>query len=174
MSVEIGKGPRATKLDEILALSLKQTMRACSYEKLVSCFPTLAQKDPETLKHAQEQVNDFLATACQSEFHKILGERETVMRLNELDNLIADAKRRKDSGAPPIRETLSDIAPDIILRAHLMPLKREELKQLNMKTLAIQKENMNGLANLESQRRYIEQGTRTLRESLRELEVISR
>lgn len=166
------KGARATKLDEILDMSIKQTTRACSYEKLVSCFPTLARTDPETLKHAQEQVTEFLRTACRSEFDKILRERDAIARLNELDELIADARSRKEGGQAPM-ENPSELGPEVVLRAHLLPVKRAELAALNDTLQSLQQENAEALERVEEQRREIELRTKVLRDSLATLDSVS-
>lgn len=166
------KGIRAAKLNDILDKSVKQTMRACSYEKLVSCFPTLAQNDPETLQHAQEQVTQFLTSACRSEFDKILRERGVVERLNELDELILEAKERKEQGLPA-SEDPSELAPEVILRAHMLPGKRAELTTMNDKIQALQQRNAASLESVESQRREIEARMRSLKESLSTLDAVS-
>lgn len=170
-SLESEKGARAAKLDEILERSLKQTMRACSYDKLVSCFPTLAKNDPETLKHAQEQVNEFLTSACRSEFNKILKERHAVERLNELDELITDAKARKESGQHAT-ENVSDLPPDVILRAHMLPMKRSKLSTMSGQLNEVQQHNADALKIVEEQRKHIELRTRTLKESLSTLDTV--
>lgn len=170
--IALQKGARATKLDEILDKSLKQTMRACSYDKLVSCFPTLAKNDPETLKHAQEQVTEFLTNACRSEFDKILNERNAVQRLNELDELIADARTRKESGQHAT-ENVSDLTPDVILRAHMLPMKRSKLLSMSEQLHDIQQVNADALRAIEEQRKHIELRTKALKESLTTLDSVS-
>lgn len=173
MDSVIAKGPRATKLGEILETSVKQTMRACSYEKLVSCFPTLAHTDPGTVRHAQEQVSLFLTTACKSEFEKILNERRAVQRLNELDDLISDAKRRKEKGQVGGNNP-SDLNPDTILKAHVLPLDRAELTRLNIMIQRLQLQNAANLSILEEQRQQAESQTRILTESLSTLASLGR
>lgn len=170
-AAHLTRGARATKLTDILDKSLRQTLRACSYEKLVSCFPSLAQNDAETLRHAQEQLTEFLTTACHSEFEKILRERSTVERLNELDEMIAEARERKDKGVP-MGDSPSDLAPDTVLRAHLLPIKRTALDRLNVDVQTVQRENAVRLSELDEQRRQIDLRTRTLRESLSTLEAV--
>ena len=163
------RGPRALKLQEILQTSLRQTLRACSYEKLESCFPTLAKNDPETLKHAREQVIDFLTKACQSEFEKIIAERDATKRLNELDQLINDARRRKEEGQSP-NDSTTDLSPSSLLRAHMVPVKRQELASLNNAINTLQRQNAEGLTTIDEQRQRIEQQSKTLRSALQTLE----
>lgn len=172
MDADTQKGIRAAKLDDILDRSVSQTMRACSYEKLVSCFPTLAKNDPETLRHAQEQVTQFLTSACRSEFDKILRERGVIERLNELDELVLEAKGRKDQGLPA-SEDPSELPPEVILRAHMLPGKRKELTILNERIQTLQQTNAARLTSIEDQRREIESRTRTLKESLATLDAVS-
>ena len=164
----LNKGLRATKLEEILATSVKQTLRVCSYEKLATCFPTLANKDPETLRHAGEQVVNFLSSACHDEFTKILQERDAFGRLNELDVMIARAKDKKEAAVAPA-EHAAELAPDALLRAHILPIKRAELAALLTKISVLQQSNSEALALVQQQRLDLDQHVRDLRRSLEAL-----
>lgn len=159
------KGSRATKLDTIIDRALTKTLSACRYEKLVSCFPTLAHTDAETLRHAQEQVSHFLHDSCKKHFDSILEDRQVVQRLNEFDTLIEDAKRRKEAGEPAT-ENPSEMSPETIMKAHILPLKRTELANLNAMILELQQENAVKLSAIEEQRQQVEARMRALKESL--------
>ncbi|CCG83045.1 putative Spindle pole protein Nnf1 [Taphrina deformans PYCC 5710] len=171
MSDSVTKGARASKLDDILNKSLAQTLRACSLEKLTSCFPTLATNDPETLRHAQEQLVDFLTSACRSEFDKILSERQAIARLNELDDMIRDAKTRKERGEDKAVDA-SDLSPAVILRAHMVPIKKAEVEAITTKLADLQRDNAIKLRTIEEQRRQIELRTKTLKDALGTLDAV--
>ncbi|ORY74585.1 Nnf1-domain-containing protein [Protomyces lactucae-debilis] len=146
---------RATKLQEILDTTVSATLRACSYDKLASCFPTLAQNDAPSLEHAQQQVYDFLQTTMAQEFGKILAEREAVQRLDELDLLIKQARERKERGEA--RTEHMDLPPEVILQAHLIPVKRRELEGMRLALDQLQAENGQALAAMETTRVQLEQ-----------------
>ncbi|BFZ57699.1 hypothetical protein PYCC9005_004752 [Savitreella phatthalungensis] len=160
-------GKRAQKLDEVLERALSTTLRtACSYEKLASCFPTLAARDPETLRHAGEQVVSFMGGSCRSEFGKILDERCVVERLNELDRLLEKARAEKESGASGSGEGVADLSPEHLLRAHLLPLKRDELASLQAKLQVLQASNASELEAVESARKSLDAATTALKQQL--------
>ena len=80
----------------------------------------------------------------ESSFEEISSERQTISRLNELDNLIEDAKSRKAKGEPPMQSSPSTffkeligrpvlLPPESLVRAHTLPLKRAELARLEAK-----------------------------------------
>ncbi len=158
-------GARAKRLNQILDRSLAETIRSITYDKMALCFPTLASNKPDILLSAHEQVVSFLQTSCQTEFAKVLKERNAVAKLNDLDEVIEDAKRRKDRGEPA-GENPSDLAPDVILRAHLLPRKRGQVAALTAQLQTVQQKNAEALTALEVQRREIDQQTKALKQTI--------
>lgn len=91
-------GPRASRFQDIYHKALWATVKANSYENFAACFPTPARHVPASLESVHRQLNAKLEEGATAEFHEILKEREVVKGLNELDRLVGDARRRKDSG----------------------------------------------------------------------------
>lgn len=171
MATTTTHGPRATKLEEVLDRAVHQTMRACAYEKLETCFPTLARTDGETLRHAGEQVTAFMTDSCRAEFAKILKDRAVPERLDELDRIIGDARARKESGEPAFEDP-SEMSPEAVLRAHLLPLKRQELADLHVKLAQLQAHNADALEALDVAKRATDEKANTLRQSLQNLDKV--
>jgi CRISPR/Cas system-associated exonuclease Cas4 (RecB family) len=124
----------------------------------------LAQRDAASLDNAQRQVEAFLKTTMAQEFGKILEERQAIARLDDLDVLIKEAKARKEAGEP--RTEHMDLSPEVILQAHLIPVKRKELESMRQALDVLQADNTEAVAALERERVGLEQAASNLRDLL--------
>ncbi|BFZ61231.1 hypothetical protein YB2330_002290 [Saitoella coloradoensis] len=163
------EGPRAQRLRQVLDRCLTQTVKSCSYERMAQCFPTLAMEGPEQLRSAHGQVTTFLRSQVEREFEEILKERGTAKKLNDLDQFIEKAKERKTSGDPESVLPTSR-SPDDILRAHVLPVKKQELAFLKAKLARIQASNDNLAAEVDKQRAGITETTQRMRKAFEELD----
>lgn len=119
----VAPGPRATRLQELYASSLSHTLARLGWDNFASCYPTMALRAPATLRTVQRQMVDRLGELCnvrlqydtnqrelgtwvlhakhkfapQKEFQVILEQRDVVTKLNELEGLVSDAARRRDT-----------------------------------------------------------------------------
>lgn len=73
-------------------------LKTCSYANFSACFPTPAARVPGALELLHEQFIENLGDKAQEEFDHILRRREVVGRLNELDGLVEEGRRRKLKG----------------------------------------------------------------------------
>ncbi|CCJ29158.1 unnamed protein product [Pneumocystis jirovecii] len=164
------KGLRAQRLEDLLAKSLSQTIKACSYEQVAKCFPALAKNSPEVLRNAHKQVISFLQSSCEREFMSILKERDVVSRLNELDNLITNAKLRQESGEPPsILPTL--LSPEHVVNSYLYPLKMKELSVLKEQLKNTQAKNTDSYKKVALQRDEIAHLALSIKKAIEELDL---
>jgi kinetochore protein NNF1 len=53
---------------------------------------------PQALDGLHREFVGRLETMCKSEFQALMEEREVVASLNELDDLVAEARRRRERG----------------------------------------------------------------------------
>ncbi|KAM3427262.1 hypothetical protein MY4824_009557, partial [Beauveria thailandica] len=98
-------GVRATRLQAIYAQALGGTLRKLSWANFAGCYPTIARRAEGVLRKLQEQMASQLQGRCEREFEKILESRQVVAKLNELENLVGDAeKRREEAQAAGITE----------------------------------------------------------------------
>lgn len=91
-------GPRASKLQTLFSNALTHTLKTCSYANFSACFPTPAKHVPESLQALWKQMNTRTEDFASREFEAIVRERDVVRNLNELDRLVAEARRRKERG----------------------------------------------------------------------------
>lgn len=96
--IQLTPGPRASRLQDIYSKALRATLKANSYENFAACFPTPARHVPASLESVHRQLNAKLEESATAEFSEIIEEREVIKGLNELDRLVADARRRKSQG----------------------------------------------------------------------------
>jgi kinetochore protein NNF1 len=88
-------GPRASELLRLHDLTLSKTLKTLSYENFAACFPTIARAAPGALRVLWGRIVERLETAGKKNFELILAERDVIRNLNTLDDLVAEAKRRK-------------------------------------------------------------------------------
>ncbi|KAK9722287.1 hypothetical protein K7432_002771 [Basidiobolus ranarum] len=131
------EGPRMTKLRVLLDKALSKTLKNCSYDKVAQCFSQLAQDSPEALQSAVDQVVTFLKTRIEEEFETIVGKRDLINKLNDLDALIIAAKKTSKKEAAPLQIP----APEVAILSKTVISKREEVERLRAQLLEVQKEN---------------------------------
>lgn len=57
-------GPRAARLQEIYARSLKKTLSKLDWDNFAGCYPTIAKRAEPVLKQVQEKMVDNLSQKC--------------------------------------------------------------------------------------------------------------
>jgi len=61
-------GPRATRLQELFASTLKHTLDKINRDNFAACYPTVAQRAPGTLEFVQRQMVGRLGLQCDVSF----------------------------------------------------------------------------------------------------------
>lgn len=100
-------GPRAAGLLKVFDGAVKSTLDKCSANSFASCFPTLAQYNPEGLDSIRTQIVEQLDRTWRSNFEEILKKRDVIRALNGLDQCVEEAKKRKKRA----EESAKDGAP---------------------------------------------------------------
>ncbi|EFQ24984.1 hypothetical protein CGRA01v4_06731 [Colletotrichum graminicola] len=151
-------GPRATRFTQLYDLALQRTLQKVSYDNFASCFPTIAVHAPNTLRNVQKQMVDYLEERCNKDFQSILVDRDVIRKLNDFENLVSDAERRRqesgDSAEEPIPPHL--LSPDEVLAAHLAPRLVSQQSHLNARLQNTQASNESLFATIQSQRAEID------------------
>ncbi|KAF2230677.1 Nnf1-domain-containing protein [Viridothelium virens] len=170
-------GPRATALQKIFNDALQHTLDTCSYKNFSGCFPTAAKYAGVSLEALWRDFIERLGGVCRQEFDAILSQRHVVPSLNDLDRLIADAKRRKekaleesgpDGVQPPIPpHTLS---PETLLQTHLTPFLNTAQQDLKTNLADTQDRNTALIQEIEGQRKEIDVLMQGLENVVRDLE----
>lgn len=95
--VALTPGRLATQLQEVFNRALAHTTKTCSYNNFAACFPTPAARRPDVLQSVWQQIIGKIEVKARNEFEGIMGERDVVKGLNELELLVQEAKRRKET-----------------------------------------------------------------------------
>ncbi|KAH7252470.1 Nnf1-domain-containing protein [Fusarium tricinctum] len=134
-------GPRAARLQELYARSLKKTLGKVGWGNVAGCYPTIAKRAEGVLRQVQGQMVDKLGEKCEKEFENIIVSRQVVPKLNDLESLISDASRRRTGSKtePPTPPHL--LPPSTILAAHLTPSLTAHQSQLNARLQTTQSQN---------------------------------
>ncbi|GAX70497.1 MIND complex subunit [Saccharomyces cerevisiae] len=90
-------GIRYIRLKQVFNRALDQSIsKLQSWDKVSSCFPQYVNSKQGAINVAncQRQLTEFWTELCQREFKEIMEERNVEQKLNELDELILEAKER--------------------------------------------------------------------------------
>ncbi|CAI4044004.1 MIND complex subunit NNF1 SKDI_10G3120 [Saccharomyces kudriavzevii IFO 1802] len=90
-------GIRYIRLKQVFNRALDQSIsKLQSWDKVSSCFPQYVNSKQGAINVAncQRQLTEFWTELCQREFKEIMEERSVEQRLNDLDELISEAKER--------------------------------------------------------------------------------
>lgn len=165
-------GPRATAFVQVYDSALESTLRSISYNSFSACFPSISASAPASLQHMHSAFISRLSTFAKDEFNTILEERRVVENLNRLEELIADAKRRKAAAG----ENSEDVTPphlqpaESVRDAHLNPILAAQRGQLNARLQTTQSQNADLAEKLVAQRKEIEQLLGALEGVVKDLE----
>ncbi|CAI4044148.1 hypothetical protein N7582_003256 [Saccharomyces uvarum] len=95
-------GIRYIRLKQVFNRALDQSIsKLQSWDKVSSCFPQYVNTKQGAINVAncQRQLTEFWTELCQREFKEIIEERDVEQKLNELDELISEAKDRYTGSA---------------------------------------------------------------------------
>ncbi|KAK8100600.1 uncharacterized protein PG998_008002 [Apiospora kogelbergensis] len=167
-------GPRAARFQKVLDDSLKHTLGKVTWENFASCYPTVAERAPATLKAAQRQMVDRLAMLCKKEFDSILTSRNVVNKLNELEGLVSEAELRRDEAGLPDQNNIPTpphlLPASAILAAHLQPHLVASQSQLNARLQTTQSHNARLWTEIQQQRAELSSLTSLLEKLVKDLE----
>ncbi|CAG8677215.1 21039_t:CDS:2 [Rhizophagus irregularis] len=164
---EISSTSRSKKVKQMLGSCLGETLDNFSYEKVAQCYPTLAKEQPERLQQALSQVKEFLKTNTEEEFEAILEQRNILEKLDELDDIIAKAKKCQKDGHSPIQPMIN-VDPKTIIRAKTLPIKFEEKKNLEREFLKINQENESLMSEVRIKKKQIDCLSQSIQEIITE------
>ncbi|CDO53796.1 similar to Saccharomyces cerevisiae YJR112W NNF1 Essential component of the MIND kinetochore complex which joins kinetochore subunits contacting DNA to those contacting microtubules [Geotrichum candidum] len=149
---------RYNRLTQISRRALQETFKHFTYEKLASCYPTIAStpSGKHALEQALLQITKFFNDTALKEFDTIYKERNILPLMVELDNMIEDAKTRKNKPAAELAPeeqpiNLDQLTPEAIIQSHLIPLQRAEEARLKEQLDVLKRENQTILSQLKSE-----------------------
>ncbi|OTA06501.1 hypothetical protein A9Z42_0072390 [Trichoderma parareesei] len=151
-------GPRAARLQELYAQSLRRTLAKLKWENFAACYPTVASRAEPVLRQVQAQMVEKLGEKCEKEFESILVARQVVPKLNDLEALISEATHRRITAPPDApKPTPPHLLPAReILSAHLAPSLASHQSLLNARLQTAQSHNAILYDQIRAQRVEIE------------------
>ncbi|KAL6866882.1 Nnf1 domain-containing protein [Trichoderma novae-zelandiae] len=151
-------GPRAARLQELYAQSLRRTLGKLKWEHFAACYPTVAQRAEPVLRQVQVQMVEKLGEKCEKEFESILVARQVVPKLNDLEALVSEATHRRITAPPDApKPTPPHLLPAReILSAHLAPSLASHQSLLNARLQTAQSHNAILYEQIRAQRAEVE------------------
>ncbi|KAI9742793.1 MAG: hypothetical protein M1818_003522 [Claussenomyces sp. TS43310] len=168
-------GPRATRFTQLYQQTLSKTLSRVTYEDFAACFPTVAAAAGGAEGSLREMHGVFvrrLGEFAEAEGREIFRERHVVENLNALEELLADARRRKAraiAGQEP--PTPAHLLPaSTVLAATLQPQLAQQQSQLNAKLQTTQSQNAALFDAIRAQRRELDTLVAGLEDRVRDLD----
>ena len=134
---ETNRHIRFEALHSALSYALQKTLSKITLKAFVSCYP---QIDVSSLEYVRKQVVSSWQSKAESEFQKIFMERQLQLHLNELDKVIEKAEQRKCNGEK-VQIDVSDLSPTELVKAHMITMKREVVKNPDEQLSALRESN---------------------------------
>lgn len=125
---------RYQRLNQVVKKALEQTIKKTfAMDQLAKAFPTIASipDGKRSLESARAQIVDFCYSISMKEFMLIFEESDVENKLNQLDEIIHSAqKRRQDGTSVPVH--FDKLAATDIMNASLIPAKKEAIESLTL------------------------------------------
>lgn len=134
---------RFLRLNQVFDRALEQSLvRFQDWDKFSSSFPTYSKtKDGVThLANCQKQVTEFFTGLSHKEFDALLADRHVEEKLDELDELIAEANvrlehklnQREEDGMDELLDVpISELTPDELLDCSIHTQRQDTINKLD-------------------------------------------
>ncbi|SMN21029.1 similar to Saccharomyces cerevisiae YJR112W NNF1 Essential component of the MIND kinetochore complex (Mtw1p Including Nnf1p-Nsl1p-Dsn1p) [Maudiozyma saulgeensis] len=144
---------RYLRLNQVFNKALSQSIaKFQNYEKVSACFPEYASTHLGKihLVNCEKQVTEFWAELCHREFQEIMKERNVKEKLDDLDILIAQAKKRlqEQKQEHHIEDTsdkntlsIAELSVDEIIQCNLHTQRKDTLKELDKRINILEESN---------------------------------
>lgn len=125
---------RYDRLCRVTEKSIEQTVKnLLNSEHLEKCFPRIAQMEggKSALETARKQMMKYFRTTCTKQFDYIFEQRDIHRKLDELDEIIQDAQKRRDDGNEEAI-FIERLTPEQLINGKIGSSRSECVKKLEM------------------------------------------
>lgn len=125
---------RYQRLNQVVKKALEQTIKKTfAMEQLSKAFPTIASipEGKRSLESARAQIVDFCYSISMKEFMLIFEESDVENKLNQLDEIIHTAQKRRQEGSSASVH-FDRLAATEIMNASLVPAKKSAMESLTL------------------------------------------
>lgn len=126
---------RYDRLNQVVKKAVEQTIKKLLMaEQLEKCFPTIAQMEggPEALEMARKQIQKYFHSTCFKQFEHIFENRDIHSKLDQLDEIIAEAQNARDSATTEPRVPVDKLTAPQLIEATVALTRRDSIKKLTM------------------------------------------
>lgn len=142
---------RYLRLKQVFDKALAQSISKLeSWEKVSSCFPRYAntREGSANLVTCQQQVVEFWTELCRREFDEILVERNVKEKLDELDELVSEARERlrelnQQGGNRKDNTPIGELSSERLIECHLYRERVEASQRLDERLTGLKQLNEN-------------------------------
>lgn len=126
---------RYDRLNQVVKKAVEQTVKKLLMpEQLEKCFPTIAKMEggPEALEMARKQIQKYFHSTCFKQFEHIFENRDIHNKLDQLDEIIAEAQRAKSLDSANSRVAVDKLTATQLIEATVALTRRDSIKKLTM------------------------------------------
>lgn len=152
---------RYNGLKAVTEFALHATLLKFTLAKLQECYPMI---EPEVLEYVRRQIVELWQTKSRSECKKISEDRHLKVKLDELDDIIQDAKVRSERGDPNVLH-LDKLTPQQVVQATLLDEKKKSCVELDAKIKALN-------ANYEATLAKLEKFSNEVKDNMEDIDIV--
>ncbi|CAI4045297.1 hypothetical protein SUVZ_10G2950 [Saccharomyces uvarum] len=140
-------GIRYIRLKQVFNRALDQSIsKLQSWDKVSSCFPQYVNTKQGAINVAncQRQLTEFWTELCQREFKEIIEERDVEQKLNELDELISEAKDRytgSDHNDGNERPAIDELSSKELVECHVYSQRIHAVQEIDERLAKVNEMN---------------------------------
>lgn len=125
---------RFERLQQVITKAVEQTIKkSLMPEQLQQCFPSISAMEggQEALETARKQIQKYFHSMCTKQFEHTLNNRDIERKLDDLDEIIQAAQRRRDLGVEePLQ--VDQLSAEQLIGASTGPAKEDAVKKLQL------------------------------------------
>ena len=140
-------GIRYIRLKQVFNRALDQSIsKLQSWDKVSSCFPQYVNSKQGAINVAncQRQLTEFWTELCQREFKESMEERNVEQKLNELDELILEAKERytdRDQDEVNKGPAIDELSSKELVECHLYSQRMHAIHEIDERLAKVNEMN---------------------------------
>lgn len=143
---------RYLRLNQVFNKALMQSIsKLQNWDKVRSCFPDYSstREGSTNLSNCQTQVIEFWEEICKREFEEILRERNVKVKLDELDELILEARERlrnlprDEKGNYAKSKPIDELSSSKLIECNLYSQRLQTIKELDRRLDKLNQNNRN-------------------------------
>ncbi|KAF8347719.1 hypothetical protein F5887DRAFT_881147 [Amanita rubescens] len=132
---------RWTHFSSALQLAVQRSAHKWTFEDFAECFPTYVEEDRNGASATFNSIADYIEAQNFRDLEKLFNEYNVRENIDNLHQIVLEAKDRKASGDTRKDSWKEDLDPRVAVSARTIPRLEAEAQQLRERLAALEEEN---------------------------------